>query len=147
MTLVTQLREAISHPTVYRSPWAAMLAVAEGDEDTGYFLSDDKSLVYILADPTGGSGGFTNDRAAIDEIRRQIASLRTEFPGVQAGVTGGPALATDGMRAAFDDSQRATVLAFALTLGLLMLAFRRLQEPVVMLAVLALSLTWSLGTA
>jgi len=145
MTLVTQLREAISHPTVYRSPWAAMLAVAEGDEDTGYFLSDDKSLVYILADPTGGSGGFTNDRAAIDEIRRQIASLRTEFPGAQAGVTGGPALATDGMRAAFDDSQLATVLAFALTLGLLMLAFRRLREPVVMLAVLALSLTWSLG--
>src|SRR5205814_1724730 len=84
MTLVTQLREAISHPTVYRSPWTAMLAVAEGDEDTGYFLSDDKSLVYILADPTGGSGGFMNDRAAVDEIRRPIASPRTEVPGGQA---------------------------------------------------------------
>ncbi len=49
------------------------------------------------------------------------------------------------MRAALDDSQLATVLAFALTLGLLLLAFRRLREPVVMLAVLALSLVWSLG--
>ena len=32
MTLVTQLREAISHPTVYRSPWAAML---HGDGHAG----------------------------------------------------------------------------------------------------------------
>jgi len=143
--LVTQMREATSHPVLYRSPWGAMLAAAEGDEDAGYFLSDDKSLLYIVADPAGGSGGFTNDRAAIAEIRRQIASLRAEFPDVRAGVTGGPALATDGMRVAFDDSQLATVLAFALTLGLLLLAFRRLREPLVMLAVLALSLLWSLG--
>jgi len=144
-TLITQLRETIRHATPYRSPWASMLVATTVDESTGYFLSDDRTLLYILADPVGGSGGFTNDSAAIDEIRRQIATLAPEFPGLQAGVTGGPALGTDGMRAAFGDSQLATVLAFVLTLGLLRLAFGRLREPIVMLAVLALSLTWSLG--
>ena len=144
-TLVGQLRETLGQATPYRSPWASMLAPATIDEDAGYFLSDDKTFLYILADPVGGSGGFTNDLAAIDEIRRQIATLATEFPGLQAGVTGGPALATDGMRAAFDDSQLATVVAFVLTLGLLRLAFGRLREPVAMLGVLALSLLWSLG--
>ncbi|PYM12449.1 MAG: hypothetical protein DMD81_23980, partial [Candidatus Rokuibacteriota bacterium] len=60
-------------------------------------------------------------------------------------MTGGPALANDAMRAAFDDSRLATALAFVLTLGLLLIAFRRLREPLVMVAVLALSLMWSLG--
>jgi uncharacterized protein len=144
-TFVTQLRATIDHPTPYQSPWAGMFAATDMDEDAGYFLSDDKTLLYIVADPVGGNGGFTNDLAAVDEIRRQIATLAAGFPGLQAGVTGGPALGTDGMRAAFHDSQRATVLAFALTLGLLLLAFRRFREPLVMLAVLALSLLWSLG--
>ncbi len=144
-TLVLQLREMIGRPTPYRSPWASMFVATDMDEDAGYFLSDDKTLLYIVADPAGGSGGFTNDLAAIEEIRRQIATLATEFPGLQAGVTGGPALATDGMRAAFEDSRLATALALVLTLGLLLLAFRRLREPIVMLAVLALSLMWSLG--
>jgi hopanoid biosynthesis associated RND transporter like protein HpnN len=144
-TLVTQMREAISHPALEKSPWGAMLPVAEGGEDAGYFVSDDKQLLFLLADPVGGSGGFTNDGAAIDEIRARIAGLRVEFPGVQAGVTGGPALSNDEMRTAFQDSQLATGLAFALTLGLLVLAFRRLREPLVMLAVLGLSLVWSLG--
>jgi len=49
------------------------------------------------------------------------------------------------METAFADSQLATVLAFALTLGLLLLAFRRFREPLLMLAVLAMSLVWSLG--
>jgi len=143
--LVTQIREAISHPTLEKTPWGTMLPLAESYEDAGYFVSDDKQLLFLLADPMGGSGGFTNDRAAIDEIRARIVGLRAEFPGVEAGVTGGPALANDEMRTAFQDSQLATGLAFALTLGLLLLAFRRLREPLVMLAVLALSLVWSLG--
>src|SRR3989441_1355086 len=78
--LVTQMREATSHPVLYRSPWGAMLAAAEGDEDAGYFLSDDKSLLYIVADPAGGSGGFTNDLAALAEICPPIAGPRAPLP-------------------------------------------------------------------
>src|SRR5438034_3950774 len=51
------------------------------------------------------------------------------------------------MVAAFRDSERATVLAFALTLGLLLVAFARVGKPIVMLLVLALSLCWSVGVA
>jgi len=93
----------------------------------------------------GGSGGFTSDGAAIEDIRHRIAGLQAQFTGVQAGVTGRPALSNDEMRAAFADSKLATALAFALTLGLLLLAFRRVAQPLAMLAVLALSLSWSLG--
>ncbi len=144
-TLLAQIREAITRPAPYRSPWDGLLRSVEDDPDAGYSFSDDKSLLFILAEPVGGSGGFTNDRAAIEDIRHRIAGLRAQFPGVQAGVTGMPALSNDEMRVAFDDSKLATALAFALTLGLLLLAFRRVAQPLAMLAVLALSLLWSLG--
>src|SRR3989442_8798848 len=49
------------------------------------------------------------------------------------------------MTAAFRDSERATLLAFALTLGLLLAAFARFGKPVLMLLVLTTSLCWALG--
>src|SRR5439155_4045156 len=49
--------------------------------------------------------------------------------------------------AAFRDSGRATLIAFALTLGLLLVAFLRVGKPVLMLVVLTMSLCWSIGIA
>ncbi|MBI3635278.1 MAG: MMPL family transporter [Candidatus Rokubacteria bacterium] len=144
-TLVSGLRESVDGAATYRSPWTGVLTSGAADADAGYFFSDDKRLLFILADPVGGSGGFTNDRAAIDDIRRHIAELRRVFPGVQAGVTGGPALANDEMRTAFADSSVATGLAVGVTLALLLLAFRRIVHPAAMLTVLVVSLLWSMG--
>ena len=69
-----------------------------------------------------------------------IAKLKPDFPNVQAGVTGGPVLSNDEMTAAFEDSSVATVIAFALTLLVMMLAFWRVGKPLLMLAVLAVTL-------
>src|SRR3989475_9073588 len=74
-------------------------------------------------------------------------TLFRSFPDVAVGVTGKPALQNDEMVAAFRDSGRATVLAFILTLGLVLVAFLRVGKPVVMIAVLATSLCWSIGVA
>jgi hopanoid biosynthesis associated RND transporter like protein HpnN len=51
------------------------------------------------------------------------------------------------MVTAFRDAQRATLVAFTLALALLVVAFMRVGKPLVMLAVLAVSLSWSLGAA
>jgi hopanoid biosynthesis associated RND transporter like protein HpnN len=64
---------------------------------------------------------------------------------VQAGVTGVPALFTDEMSVASRDGNVASALAFVLTLGLLLLAFRRLVTSCALLAVLVVSLGWSMG--
>jgi len=60
-------------------------------------------------------------------------------------VTGGPTLSNDEMVAAFEDSSVATVLAFALTLLVMLLAFWRVGKPLLMLGVLAVTLCWSMG--
>ena len=145
--LVRQVSERLDRPTPYHSPWGGLFSVGHDSASAGYFLSDDEKLLFILAEPEVERGSFTGERAAIEGTRRVIASLKDEFPDVEVGVTGKPALANDEMTAAFRDSERATVLAFALTLALLLIAFLRLGKPLMMLVVLALSQCWAIGVA
>ncbi|HEY7365287.1 MAG TPA: MMPL family transporter [Methylomirabilota bacterium] len=142
--LVEQVAARLDRPTPYRSPWGALFS-AEDDHGAGYFLSDDQRLLFILAEPATDRGSFTGNRRSVEATRAVIASLRPQFPLVNVGVTGKPALSSDEMTTAFADSQKATLLAFALTLAFLALAFRRVGKPILMLAVLAISLGWSIG--
>ena len=145
--LLDQMSARLDHPTPYISPWGTLFSFG-GDpaSDAGYFLSDDKSLLFILVEPPkGDKGSFVTDQHAIEAIRAAIARLRPAYPNAQAGVTGAPALSNDEMSAAFRDSQIATFLAFALTLLVMTLAFVRVGKPLLMLGVLAVSLAWSMG--
>ncbi len=145
--LLDQMSARLDHPTPYISPWGTLFSFG-GDpaSDAGYFLSDDKSLLFILVEPPkGDKSSFVTDQRAIEAIRAAIARLRPAYPNAQAGVTGAPALSNDEMSAAFRDSQIATFLAFALTLLVMTLAFVRVGKPLLMLGVLAVSLAWSMG--
>jgi len=103
--VVTQVAGRLDRPTPYRSPWGGLFSVGgESSEGAGYFLSDDQRLLFILAEPTSVRGSFTGDREAIEGVRATVAALRSEFPDVEVGVTGKPALASDEMVAAFLDS-------------------------------------------
>ena len=145
--LVGQISTRLDRPAPYHSPWGALFAVGGDSAGAGYFLSEDQRLLFVLAEPESERNSFTGDRAAIEGVRNTVARLQAEFPDVKVGVTGKPALSNDEMTAAFGDSQRATVLAFALTLALLAIAFLRVGKPILMLVVLALSLCWSIGAA
>jgi hopanoid biosynthesis associated RND transporter like protein HpnN len=145
--LLDQVSSRLERPAPYRSPWGTLFSFG-GDPpaDAGYFLSEDKSLLFILVEPPAAQkGSFVGDREAIETIRSVVASLRGDFPNVRAGVTGGPALSNDEMSAAFHDSQVATVLAFTLTLLVMALAFARVGKPLLMLGVLAVTMAWSIG--
>src|SRR5262245_22295540 len=144
--VLEQISGRLDRPTPYRSPWGTLFSLGERPADAGYFLSDDKSLLFALVEtPKSDKGDFMGDRRAIEAIRAVIASLKTDFPNVQAGVTGGPTLSNDEMTAAFEDSSVATVIAFALTLLVIVLAFWRVGKPLIMLGVLAVTLAWSMG--
>ena len=145
--LLEQIEHRLDRPTPYRSPWATLFSFGKDTgPDAGYFLSDDKSLLFVLVEtPKGDKSSFTGDAKAIEVIRDAVTRLRAVFPSVQAGVTGAPVLSNDEMSAAFQDSQVAAVLSFVLTLGIMGLAYWRLGKPILMLVVLAVSIAWSLG--
>jgi uncharacterized protein len=144
--VLEQISDRLERPTPYRSPWGTLFSLGERPADAGYFLSDDKSLLFALVEtPKSDKGSFMGDQHSIEAIRAVIAKLKPDFPNVQAGVTGGPTLSNDEMTAAFEDSTVATAIAFALTLLVMMLAFWRVGKPLLMLVVLAVTLSWSMG--
>jgi|KBSSwiStaDraftv2_1062776.scaffolds.fasta_scaffold14913_6 hopanoid biosynthesis associated RND transporter like protein HpnN len=142
--LLTQMSEQ-GDGQPYRSPWGNLIAAPALAPDGGYFLSHDRRLLYVVIDLADAPRTFAAEHAAVVAIRRAIESLRPQFPSVEAGVTGAPALFSDELSAAARDGRVASILALVLTLGLLLLAFRRLVTSCAMLAALALSLGWSLG--
>jgi uncharacterized protein len=142
-SVIDQVSARLDGASIYTSPWATAFSVGRLDDpDAGYFFSADRHWLFVLVRETGE---YAQRRQSIASIRRVIAGLRADFPAVQAGVTGGPAISNDEMGAAFDDSKVSTVLAFSLTLVLLVAAFRRLFTPLLILVTLAVSLAWSLG--
>jgi predicted RND superfamily exporter protein len=142
--LLTEMSEQIDGRP-HRSPWASLIAAPALAPDGGYFLSHDRRLLYVVIDLADAPRTFAAEHAAVGAIRSAIESLRPQFPSVEAGVTGAPALFSDELSAAARDGRIASILALVLTLGLLLLAFRRLVTSCAMLAALALSLGWSLG--
>jgi hypothetical protein len=142
--LLAQTSEAIDG-RAYRSPWASLFGAPIPAPDGGYFLSHDRRLLYVVVDLADTPRTFAAEHAAIRTVRQAIADLRPQFPAVEAGVTGAPALFSDELVTATRDGQIASVLAMVLTLALLLLAFRQLIASCAMLAVLAVSLCWSLG--
>ena len=142
--LLTQMSRHIDGRP-YRSPWGSLLAAPTLAPDGGYFLSHDRRLLYVVIDLVEAPRTFAAEHEAIVAVRGAIARLRPQFPSVEAGVTGAPALFSDELNATARDGRIASVLALVLTLGLLVLAFRRLVTSCAMLVVLALSLGWSLG--
>jgi hopanoid biosynthesis associated RND transporter like protein HpnN len=141
-SVVDQINGRLDGDSGYASPWSAAFSVGRLDDpDAGYFFSSDRHWLFVLVQ----EGEFVERRDAILGIRRAIARLQRDFPSVQAGVTGGPAIASDEMYTAFDDSKVATILAFTLTLGLMVTATRRFVAPLLILMTLSVSLAWSLG--
>jgi hopanoid biosynthesis associated RND transporter like protein HpnN len=145
--LVNQISARLDRPLPYRSPFGALFSAGDIDENAGYFLSGDRSLLFILARPQTEKGSFIGNARAIAEIRAVIADLRADFPRVSVGVTGKPALASDEMVAAFHDSEVAGAIGFALTLVLLLVVFLRVFKPIIMQVVLAISMAWAIGAA
>jgi hopanoid biosynthesis associated RND transporter like protein HpnN len=144
--VLDQVVARLDGPAGYVSPWTAAFSLKQpGDEHAGWFFSADRRLLFIFVQPRREGGGFGVNRAAVQTIRSAIAALAPHFPTVRAGVTGGPAISSDEMATAFADSNVATLLALAATLGLLGLSFRRVAEPLLMLGTLTTSLAWSMG--
>jgi len=143
--VIGQIATRLDGPAPYRSPWRSLFPLGHRDGDAGYFVSDDRHLLFVLVEARREHESFTNYRDAIGPLRAAMARIKSDFPDVRAGLTGAPVLSNDEMNAAFRDSKRATVLAFVLTFAVLAVAFRGLGMPIVVLAVLALSVCWSLG--
>src|SRR5438552_13377859 len=122
--VLDQIAGRLERPTPYRSPWGTLFSLGDRSPEAGYFLSDDKSLLFVLVEtPHGDKGSFVSDRRAIEIIRGVMADLKRDFPNVQAGVTDGPALSNVQLTAAVHGSSLTPKIAFGLPMLVIFLAF------------------------
>lgn len=143
--VLDQIEASLDGRAAYASPWTTAFSIGPGDGSAGWLFSKDQRLLFMFVQPRREPGDFGVNRAAVQAVRAAIAALAPQFPAVRAGVTGGPAISSDEMATAFEDSNVAEVLALAATLVLLLLSFRRVGAPLLMLAALVTSLAWSMG--
>ena len=144
--LLQQIGKRLDGTPAYTSPWSSAFSMGRLDDpDAGYYFSKNRTMLFVFVAPRRDEGNFVENRERIRDIRAAVTRLAAEFPGVRAGVTGAPALSNDEMAAAFEDGRLASILAFALTLLLLLVAFRSVMTPLLMVGTLAVSLGWSMG--
>ncbi len=125
------------------SPWDNLTSVGpqSGVLRDGYFASDNGK--YLLMNVV------RNDRDdgpnPIDVIENHLAAVRAQFPGIEAGITGGPALSRTEETSTAHDIALASVLAISSNVLLVVIPFGGVVEPAFALAALLIGVAWSFG--
>ena len=121
----------------------------------GFFMSSDSSFAkagrqqILTVLPVRNSVGFVPAGAAIAKVRAEIAKLKAlpEFKGVTTGLTGSPVLENEEMATSQKDITLATGISLALTVVLLLLAFRGVLNVIAAMVSLLVAISLSFGFA
>lgn len=146
ISILTEMNERLDGRRSSVSPWETFLTKKgwKGGED-GFLWSEDKKFLFVLVNPKEATRSFNRFKAAVQEIRQEIADLRQGYPDVEVGVTGQAVLDSDEMGAAQRDMTVATLISLAVVVLLLFFFFRRAARPVFAIATLGVGLCWALG--
>ncbi len=125
-------------------PWSSLrpMGPEAGVMNDGYLASDNgKYLLMQIAPGDGVKDG--PDPVAV--IQARVDAVRAQFPGLEAGMTGGPALAYAEASSTQHDMMLASVLAVAGLIALLVIPFRGVVEPFFAIVALLTGVAWSFG--
>jgi hopanoid biosynthesis associated RND transporter like protein HpnN len=127
----------------FASPWDDLTSVGptQGVLRDGYIASDNGKYLLMNVVRTDEQGA----RNPIDAIDGHLAAVREQFPGVEAGMTGGPALARTEATSTAHDIALASVIAIVSNVLLVVIPFGGIVEPAFALAALLIGVAWSFG--
>jgi hopanoid biosynthesis associated RND transporter like protein HpnN len=125
-------------------PWNPLNPMGQqaGVMGDGYLASDNGK--YLLMQIAPGDG-VKDGPDPVKLIQDQVDAARAQFPGLEAGMTGGPALAYAEASSTQHDMILASVLAVAGMIALLVIPFRGIVEPFFAIVALLTGVAWSFG--
>jgi uncharacterized protein len=128
----------------YVSPWQSMMQAGGQDsaQGHGYLVSDNGKYLLLQVAPGEGVKDGPNPTEAIE---RDLHAVRASFPGVMAGMTGGPALAHAEETTTAHDIALASLIAIASNMLLLVIPFTAVVEPLFAVLALLAGVAWSFG--
>jgi len=145
-TLLQHLNRGLDPQLRYQSIWQELFT---GGSDTashdGFLWSDDKQLLFVLANPKTDTGEFNPFRKAVQKIRQDVSDLQHKYPGLDVGITGKAVLETDEMTAAQRDMTVASALSLLGVAIFFVVFFRGVVRPGLVVCTLMLAVGWSLG--
>jgi hopanoid biosynthesis associated RND transporter like protein HpnN len=146
LALLQEMQQWLEGRRIYRSPWEQWFAQnAEAFSHDGFLWSEDKHLLFVLADPKAQAGDFNRFKVAVQRMRADVRALQQAYPEVEVGVTGRAVLDADEMGEAQRDTAIATVIALVGVTLLYFGLFKSVIRPLLALAVLGIALCWSFG--
>jgi len=126
------------------SPWDSLTSIngPQGVLRDGYTASDNGKYLLMNVVRADERDGAPNP---IDAIQKHLAAVRAQFPGIEAGITGGPALARTEEASTAHDIALASILAISSNVLLVVIPFGGIVEPAFALAALLIGVAWSFG--
>jgi uncharacterized protein len=146
LAILRQLNQHLDPQQPYHSLWQEFFTPAsEAASHNGFLWSDDKQLLFVLANPKMDAGDLNRFRTAVQQIRHDVSELQHAFPDVEVGITGKAVLETDEMTAAQRDMTIATVISLVGVAILFVCFFRGVVRPTLSIITLMIGVSWSLG--
>ena len=126
------------------SPWAGLSPVGEQDGGLrdGYLVSDNGKFLLMHVAPGDGAAEGPHP---VEAIQADLDAVRAKYPSVEAGMTGGPALAYAEETTTAHDMALASIIAVASNIALIVIPFRGVVEPLFAILALFAGVTWSFG--
>ena len=132
----------------YVSPWSSFLTDGKKSlQEEGYLVSEDGGLIFILMVPNEDSREAKSIHDSISLVRNLIKEVRSQFPGVEAGLTGEDVIAADEMAITQIDVQNASQIALLGVALLFIISYRGVVKPLLAVFSLVIALCWSIGWA
>lgn len=110
--------------------------------DDGYLASDNGKYLLMNVAPADGAA---NGPDPVDAIQADLDAVRAEFPGVDAGMTGGPALARAEAATTQHDMTIGSIVAVTSNVALIVIPFRGIIAPFFAIVALLTGVAWSFG--
>lgn len=119
---------------------------------TPYYVSDDGSMIVLMAKPAHRASRLEDTKTLVHRVEDFLAARSPSFaerygPDLTVAVTGRHKKRIDQQSQISDDLARGSLLALVLVLLYVFLHFRRLSAILVVMAPLALGLSWAFGFA
>ncbi len=118
---------------------AAVVALVSGES---YYLSPDKDLILLFAQPTFDILDMSKLVAVIDSVEA-VVHEEAAAAGVDAGLTGTMALSRDEMVAATSDMMLSTMGSLLVVLVILILSFRMVAAPFLAIITISIGVLWA----
>jgi hopanoid biosynthesis associated RND transporter like protein HpnN len=127
-------------------PWDSLVtANTESASHDGFLWSDDKRLLFVLANPRKDIGELNRFHQAVQSIREDVRDLQRAYPNTEVGITGRAVLEADEMAVAKRDMSIATLISLVGVILLFIVFFRGVVRPALAAITLVIALCWSLG--